>query len=328
MTKFYEILLKSVFVGVLLSFEGCIFEYPDPSCFDDVSGSLVVRYDWNEASAYTPAGHYRDPDGMAVLLYPPEADDYWRFDIPSAGGGIDAREGLYTVVSFNNDTGNIRFFDDKSLSDFYVSTSEGNLSDGITVSRGVAQPPRPYAAFGERVLTQPEMFWVSVVRDVEVPSLTPPPDTLDMSPLPVVARYEVTVDDIENLSSAFAYSMSISGLAAGFRFDTFSRLDEKVIVPGSLAKRSSTSIAGSLLTFGMPEKLPHTSVLSLYFWLRDGSKLMFEFGVADFISDAPNPLDVHISVKGVSLPSVEGGSGSGMDVGVDNWDIIDIELST
>ena len=55
---------------------------------------------------------------------------------------------------------------------------------------------------------------------------------------------------------------------------------------------------------------------------------MFEFGVADFISDAPDPLDVHISVKGVSLPSVEGGSGSGMDVGVDNWDIIDIELST
>ena len=286
MTRFYEILLKSVFVGVLLSLEGCIFEYPDPSCFDDVSGSLVVRYDWNEASAYTPAGHYRVPDGI------------------------------------------IRFFDDKSLSGFYVSTSEGNLSDGITVSRGVAQPPRPYAASGERVLTQPEMFWVSVVRDVEVPSLTPPPDTLDMSPLPVVARYEVTVDDIENLSSAFAYSMSISGLAAGFRFDTFSRLDEKVIVPGPLEKRSSTSIAGSLLTFGMPERLPHTSVLSLYFWLRDGSKLMFEFGVADFISDAPDPLDVHISVKGVSLPSVEGGSGSGMDVGVDNWDIIDIELST
>ena len=41
-------------------------------------------------------------------------------------------------------------------------------------------------------------------------------------------------------------------------------------------------------------------------------------------------MDLVIRVKGPTLPEMkpdtEGGSGGGLDVGVDDWDIIDIEL--
>ena len=87
------------------------------------------------------------------------------------------------------------------------------------------------------------------------------------------------------------------------------------------------SLSGEILTFGVPDGEVATT-LSLYVWLRDGSKMAFEFPVSDQIEPHRNDTHISLRVKGVRLPQVSAGSGTGMEVDVDEWESVFIELST
>ena len=150
---------------------------------------------------------------------------------------------------------------------------------------------------------------------------------MTLAPRPVTARYTVIVSDISNLSSAAQMSMALTGLAPGYIFATDSLVNIPATIPGPLAPSGADSASGTLLTFGRaPSAAANT--LALYFWLRDGTNKLFEIPVRSQIDAAADPLNVTIRVSGVALPAVgaSGGTGSGMDVGVDNWEIIDIDL--
>ncbi|MDE5918744.1 MAG: hypothetical protein K2H05_04450, partial [Duncaniella sp.] len=104
-----------------------------------------------------------------------------------------------------------------------------------------------------------------------------------------------------------------------------------VILPGSVSPESENSISGVMLTFGRAPSVANNT-LRLYLWLTDGEKKVYEWDVAEQIVSAPNQRQLTITVGGITLPDLtpvqppEGDEG--MKVDVDNWEVIDIELST
>lgn len=293
-----------------MALNSCIFDYPGP-CPED---ALVVEYDW----AAVPEA---EVEGMGLLLYPTGGGRYWRYDLPQPGGKAGIIDDSYNVVTFNNDTEAAVFENDGSYTTLRVTTREGQLSDGMG-TYGVAVPPRG-STEPETVYRQPDMIWADTARNLTLTNT----DTITMHPRPVVARYTVIVDHIENLESAADCSMSVSGLSSGYVFASASRTAERATVPGSLTKKASDTVQGVLHTFGKPEP-GNENVLSVYFLIRNGEKKAFLFDVANVIDAAEDPMNVVIHVGGISLPYTAPDEGTGMDVGVDNWDIVDIELST
>lgn len=296
---------------------GCIFEYPGacPPASDD----LHIIFDWSHA----PQGL---PEGMGVYFYPLEGPGYWRYDLTPAGGHVAVPRNTYNLISYNNDTDAMLFEGTGSFTTAIVTTREGNLSDGASTHYIGPEPPAARDAADEPVRQQPNNLWVCSADNIDATHAT---DSLVLTPRHAVATYRITVTDITNLESVSQMSLSLSGLSGGLTLSTVTPLTTAVTVPGSLTQASETSATGRMLTFGAAATVNR---LCLYFWLRDGQKKVVDFDVSAQIATAPDPMDVTIAVSGVELPKVEtsgGDTGSvpGIDVGVDDWDYVIIELS-
>lgn len=62
----------------------------------------------------------------------------------------------------------------------------------------------------------------------------------------------------------------------------------------------------------------------------DGHNYYFKFDVTESILNAPDPLDIHLRLGPITIPLLSGsGSGDGgLDVGVDDWDFIIIDMES
>lgn len=264
------------------------------------------------------------PEGMSVLFYPEGGGGPQRYEMGILGGeAYYLKGGTYSAVTFNNDTHALLFMGSGEFGTLSVSTRMAALSSPLTLYSG---PELPRAAEEEVSLCQPDMLWGASLE----PTTVAQGDTVRLYPRQLVARYSVEAEGIENMASVSQVSMALSGLATGWNFATASPLPERATVPGSLSRKSHTELRGQMLTFGLPSPQGRDrNILTLYFLLLDGSKRAYEFDVTDQILSAPDPLEVHIRVSGISLPEVDtGSSGPGMDVDVDQWEIVEIELST
>lgn len=69
-------------------------------------------------------------------------------------------------------------------------------------------------------------------------------------------------------------------------------------------------------------------LLSIYAVLRDGTRRVYERDVTETVRNAPDQTDVEIRISGIEFPEIETSEGTGMEVGVDDWEVVEIELST
>lgn len=153
-------------------------------------------------------------------------------------------------------------------------------------------------------------------------------DSIVLHPSPMVCRYQVLVNNVDNIESASQVAMAISGLAAGRFLASAASVDVAVTVPSAMRRSAERQLRGKMLSFGrVTEDVPRC-MLSIFAVLRNGERKVFEYDVSDIVDKAPNPMDVRIEIDGLSLPEIEGGSGAGMDVDVDRWDVVNIELTT
>ena len=292
---------------------GCIFTYqgdcPDPR--------LVVRFDWTDAPT-------ANPEGMGVLLYPNTGAAYWRFDFRPQGGTVDIDAGTYSVITFNNDTEKLLFEADGSYATLCATTREARITDGLSLTYDGAMPPARTDA--EPVMAQPDIVWSATITEVNVGTETT--DTVTLRPRQIVATYTVVVDSVINRESATQMCMAVSGLSVARVFADPEPVDKAVTVPAPISVDGDRGLCGSLYTFGRsPSAAGNT--LSLYFWLRDGRKQLYQFDVSPQVVAAPDPLNVLIHIAQLKLPIAEAppGPGGGVNVGVDNWETVDIELS-
>ena len=277
---------------------------------------LRVNFDGSRA----PGAH---PEGMGILLYPTSGHSHWRYNLRPSGGTIEVADGHYDLITFNNDTEDVLFENDGAYATLCAVTREASLTDGLSLTYGGAAPPRGRDA-DQPVMAQPDMMWrvllpgLAVVRN----------DTVTLAPEPVVATYTITVDSVENLESAAQMCMAVSGLSVARVLADSVNVDWPITVPGSIARLQSASLRGQMLTFGDCASA-RSNTLFLYFWLRDGQKRLYQFDVSAQVASAPDPMNVDIRVARLQLPvtqTPDSGEDAGMDVGVDNWETVDIEL--
>ncbi len=169
-------------------------------------------------------------------------------------------------------------------------------------------------------------MWVATLTSLPLSSGA----IIDFEPRRITSDYHLKVIEIENLPSALRYYAAISGLSGQFKPSVMSSTADAVTMGGMMTPWESSTIETTVTSFGMHPEAEKIEI-SLYFWLADGRRQIYHYDVTDQVVTAPDPLEVMIVVKGPALPEITpgdnpGGSGGGMQVGVDDWEIIDIEL--
>lgn len=276
---------------------------------------VSVEYEWANTELYRP-------EGLANLFYSthPSSQSYWRSDFRPSGGTLRLPADNYDAVAFNNDTENIIFSEIDNLNTFSLSTPEIDTS-------GIPDDQLPFPQ--QRLYRQPDRMWVALRKDIDIEESVEP-QVIIFSPRRITRDYHVEMTGIEHLESALRYYAAISDLSPEFRICSLSPTGNAATVGNFMLPIDDTSISTTITNFGANPESEHQR-LAVYMWLADGARKVYLYDVSDQIINAPDSMNLVIRVKGPSLPEItpgEGGSGGdgGLDVGVDNWDFIDIEL--
>lgn len=311
-------MIQASVVGFTLFFtlQGCIYD-DLPPCPPEDGERFVVRQDWSEAEAGTPG--FAMPEGVSVQLYAQGSARWWRFLTPAEGGEVDVPEGSYSIASFNNDTQDIIITGNEAFATLTAYTTEGSLLSplGESYAEG-AEPPRHNPE--ESVRREPELLYAGTAEcelNAEYPEVTIVQHRL-------TGIYSVRVTGVTHSEGIAGVSMSLSGLSGARRIADGERVGKPVTIAGLLKVTDSGTLEGRLQNFGPAvEGVSHT--LSVFVWLLDGSKIAFGYDVTGQIT--AGRLDLDIEVSGMELPEVEDPDIGGMDVGIDNWENVDIELT-
>ena len=187
--------------------------------------------------------------------------------------------------------------------------------------------PRARAAESERMARTPQALYGDRGDGVTL-RVTDSEQTVTLYPREVTAHYTVTVTDVENIRNLSGASLdaTLSGMAEGFCHGRMASTDTPVTMPFTLSANSTArTLEGKFLTFG---ECPHTSVphlLVVYMVFADGSRRYQTFDVTRQVSEAPDPMNVHIIVGGLDIPQrIDAGGGFRPDV--DEWVETDVPL--
>ena len=275
-----------------------------------------VAYDW---SASPDAA----PEGMTLNMYPVATwEKPWIYNLNPAGGIIDVPEGTYRAISYNNDTDGILFRNTGNYEKTEVYTRNGELLDGLGEAYHGTLPSR---SVDEPVVITPDMMWGVAA------TVTAGEGKIRLTPHRLTPRYSFTVTDVSNLDGAVKMCGSISGLSGGIFLNSGKSSVYPVTMPAPARAEGDSGISGGMTTFGIPADPSAANILSIYIWLKDGSKHNFNFDVTLQVRHAADPMNVTLHVAGIDLPEPapapdSPGTGGGIGVDVDSWHTVDIEL--
>lgn len=310
-------LIYIVLIVLSLLMPGCACLYEECNC-EEFDTEVNVVYEWEKA-------HDANPEGMSVLFYPINGNPYWRFEISKLGGNIKLPKGDYNVMSFNSDTSSIIFENQEDYESALITCRESDIGTILSSNLYGNNPPRNAADTLQPILQTPDMIWCAKQADVETSAK---PTYITMTPVPLIAKYTVRILNVENIESAYQAGMSISSLSSGRILSTGQALAHDVTMAGSLQKNGDNSMSATINTFGRISGRGNSHLL-VYFYLRDGERKAFQYNVTSLIENAPDPMNVEIIIDSISLPIIETSHpDSGLEVGIDEWETIEIELSS
>lgn len=316
-TKLHYHIGSAVLAAAALLLGAC--EHKD-LCYDHAHTAAVkVVFDWSEAPD-------ADATGMDIYFFPDDGSTPQRFALGQAGGNVELPYGSYHVLCFNNDTETIRRKDTGHWDTFELYTRDAGLLEGMGLSiSGTKQPPVAEGAEGQRCNLSPDMLWTDYLVHAEVDAS--PQQTITLHPCQSVTHITFEVVDAENLDQATALSGTLSGLSSGLYAGTGELDDECITLPFAVASDGVSTLQGAFNAFGhCPDGdngMPHKFVI--YAVLKDGSQLYYTYDVTDQMHQAPDPLNIHLRLEGLPLPTPVGGDG-GMTPGIDDWNDVQIDL--
>ena len=321
-----------------MAVSSCIYE-DLPPC-EETGSALTIVNDWN----FAPSAN---PEGMAYLFYADGGTDPWRFDFPGRDAGkVPLPEGNYRFVMFNDDTSAVRFRLDGN-GDLEAYCRAGSITEGLRgfpVDSDVVYDKEP-------VEICPDMMWACGTGYVNLTAggldydsfhntgaepaqrIYDSEKVLTTLPRQIIARYSYEILNVENLDGVRCMCCAMSGLASSIRLCDAMRSSSAVTLPFQASAHDNNAITGKFFTYGLPQ--PHDPTLSpnilmLMVWLKDGRRIEYDFDVTSQVTDADNPLDVHIRLAGLKLPEVEGGTEvpGTFDPTVDGWTQIEVNIES
>lgn len=317
-----QCLLLAVFVLVLTSCVHREFDYESSK-----NAYLDVVFDWqNDPDA--------NPQTMSLYMFPENGGKPLRFEfVGRDGGSIRIAPGSYHAICINSDEREIYFRGNESHSTFEVTTDDAtSLTFGSALNVRSFELPRAGGTESQRMAAQPPMLWSASHVGFAVETSDPDKRAdkeLRMYPRRIVDTYVVTVKNITNADKLDAMNATISSMADGFHPAAHKPNNVEATIPIELShSRAESSAQGRFLTFGHCPDTRRSHRLMIYAVMRDNSKYYFEFDVTDQAHMPPDADGIHhIVVEKLDLPqSSEGGSGTGMNPSVDQWQDVDIGI--
>lgn len=297
--------------------------------------TVRVEFDWRNAPNATP-------EGMTVYFYPEEGGLPQRSDFIGKNGGlVDLVVGKYKVICYNNDTEAVLFRDINQFDKHAAYTRDGNIFESI-YGNATQYAPRADNADDERVVISPDMMWGCSLYDLEITEsglsyiCVPEKDKDDINvqnkehvitlyPCEIVCTYTYEVRNVSNLKYVTQICGSLSSMAPSQLFANEQLAKECVTIPFASTSDGISKITGQFYTFGHREDNQEKHMMLFYAWLEDGAKYYYTYDVTDQIHEAPDKRHVHIIIDGLEFPQPIG-NGSGFDVDVDDWTIVEEDI--
>lgn len=306
-------------LATLLSTSGCSLIYDDlPPCPEE---NVHIDFNWSEVGDPT----FFEPDGMTVLCYPTDGSDYWKYEINASGGEVDLPYNSYNILALNNDTRTINHIYEQSYNGALVYTQGTTVTASLFREQNAAEPPHP--DYVQPIRQEADMMYVADHGDT-IHHVHEDNRHISLYPRQFTPNYKIIVDSVKNLQGLSTAAFALSGLSGAKYLVDGLRIETPVTFPGTLAVSGAQQLTGNVVTFG-PTTLPHKNILCIYIWLRNGDKYVYKYDVTEQIDRNPDPMNLTIRVKGFTLPIIPdtGNNVGNINIGIDNWITVDIELS-
>ncbi len=286
-----------------------------------VAGELEVVFDWQKAPEANPAS-------MALYMFDTEGETSplrYIFD-NKTGGAIRAPFGRYAAICLNSDNSDwayMRNTDD--IDNFEIYTGDVTIMSNDVSARSEA--PRASGTEDQRLVATPGMVWGSRSDDITVAD-TGGKQVITLYPEESICRYTVDVMDIENATGATDATVegTLSGMAEGFKHGQGRATDTPVTMLFNMAFNGDrTALHAEYLTFGECPDTKVSHMLTVYVLLSDGTRRYYTYDVTSQVTDAPDPHNVHIIVKGMKLPEPLAPA-NGFIPEVNDWQTEDVGL--
>lgn len=288
----------------------------------DVAESIVdVKFLWNNAEN-------AEVEGMSVYFFPlSEGGKIWNFEIAGMNGGlVSLIPGPYTFLAVNNDLPGI---------DFTATPAAGNI---VAHAR----------CYDDGTLRPSGMIYGAVIDKVDIPvdtcrndtsepphHSTPPRPiyTFTVAPDSLATVYNIILTDVVRPEIIESFTARISGVAVSLTVDGNRRSEETgtINIPVEIG---GDIMAGSTTGLGTPSGTPHFT-LTLFAQLSDRRRISksLTFDITDQVVQAKHPHNVYIILSGIEFDTEtpdepDDGEDMGMDVDVEGWSNITIDLIT
>lgn len=149
--QFHRLFSGLLYAGMIMpAVSSCIYEYD--TCQPE-RGIIIVN-DWELVAKASPKG-------MAFIFFPEDGSAPWRFDFPGMEGGmVNMPQGRYSMLSFNDDTYNVRFIENEGYGGYtaYTEKADNVAFEGSEVAPPVRLPEKQ-TDVGENFVECPDMMW-------------------------------------------------------------------------------------------------------------------------------------------------------------------------
>ncbi len=295
--------------------------HKDILCPGNEPHTLTVKFMWDKAPEAAP-------DGMTLYFFPAgEGTRIWRFDIAGReGGNVEIPQGEYRFLAVNNDLPGVMFSGEDAYGNFTANTRK-NQETGLMRPTGML-----YGGTVDHVeitpcgiiYTTPE----GTMKECSQGLLRCHPDSLSCVYNVIFRRCE----GAENIRTA---SACIKGVASALRVAYDTPGGEPVATAFALDSRKlpdGDALSGCTTVLGTDTGHSPSVTLTLNVERTDGKHIAKSFDVTDQVVNSINPHNVFIIITGVEIPAGDTpdtpGGDVGIDVGVDGWQTIEIDIGT
>lgn len=314
MKRYLHTVMPALLVS-LLWLSGC--SHKEILCPSDGMRTVEVRFSWELASEASP-------EGMTVYFFPvSQGARIWRFDIPGREGGhVELPPGTYRLLAVNNDLPGITFTSQESFGAFAARARSARSAD-LLGSTGMLYG----CTVGNVEVTVCGVTYTSsdgAAKECPLGVIRCRPDSLS-------TVYRIELRDCRGLENVRSVTGRLQGVAPEFR--VADRIPEGEPAASALTfTRAGSTLKGAVTGFGSPAGYPPRFTLILQVVRKDGSVIVKNIDVTAQVINSKNPRSVFIILEGLEIPDgdkpVDPGGDVGIEVGVDGWQVIDIELST
>ncbi len=281
--------------------------------------TVTVCFMWDKAQN-------ADVGGMTVYFYPTDGiGRIWRFDIPGRDGGpVELPTGRYRMLAVNNDLPGITFSGQDSFDEFTANTRRdigttvvqptGMLYGGKVVDVDVSACCVDYLTSG------------GVTKECPMGVIRCYPDSLS-------TIYHVTFSNIKGSERLRSASARLAGIASTMKVSTGLGGDSvcATTFPLTMSTDATPRLTGLTSGLGNPAGTP-AFTLSITVTRTDGKSFVKNFDVTQQVLNSSTPRNVFINIEGLEIPDSEipdqPGGDVGLVVGVDGWQVIEIDIST